>query len=595
MPTAKRPVINFDHATHLNQHFVEKQRSFDCRACHSSDPERNVMQLASFDSMCAECHEQTIRVSGQQGLVLFALPMLDVQAMEEHGMTVGQWPAAATGDFDGVLQPLMRLLLLGDEKSRDALSRLGANFQFSDIDSKNRSQVQDAVQLAWGIKQLIFDLGQDDSIAIERRLSAAMDLQLDESSSAMRKIAKALSPEFLSNTGERWLPDLRNEISQLRQGKRVDLLSDNPRRATESLQNGASQNGVVITAPVIIGTPPIQSTSESTVPTNQTANSEDHATDALPLRNASGADAFTVGPRIVDVYDNRASDKPASQSTPKATPTGATPGSTTTGAPTVWLAENPLTVFRDKTDLQGGVLGSERTSQENKYGSFDNLDTERAANASPQRSIANQSSNVPATEPFTSFQDSSQSSQPQSPVRDSLGWARDDQLFKVAHFLTGHADPTIAALHESLASTPKSNDSAFAKQILESITGATGIGNCASCHDAASASSTKEGFAWRAEFRLGSNRPFTKFEHGPHLLQMQCADCHRMSAPKSGPMRLASFVAIEKLNSSSNRIPIGYEFEPMTKLDCASCHRKGQATNSCTTCHNYHVTGYPPR
>ena len=594
MPMAQRPVISFDHASHSNKHFTGKQRSFDCRACHVGDPERNVMQLANFDSMCADCHGETLRDNGQQGLVLFALPMLDVRAIEAQGMSVGQWPAAATGDFDGVIPPLMRALLLGDEKSHEVLSRLGANFQFSDVDSRNGSQVQDAVQLAWGIKRLIFELGRDGSNAIEQRLSVVTGSAISETE-PMRKLARALPPELISEAGERWLPNLRDEISQLLEGRRVDLLSDNQRRGNERVQDDATRNAVSNSIPGIIGTPSIQGPAKSPAPSSQTAGTENQATGVLSSRNASGAGAFTIGPRIVDVYDSQAAAKPTLRSPPVLTPQTPSPGPTTKDRTSVLLAENPLTALRGKRIPQTGSLGNESVRQENKEGSFDNLDTERATNASPERPIANQSSNVPATEPFTSSQDSSQDRYPLSPARGTFGWARDDQLFKVAYFLTGHADPTIAALHESVASATKSSDSDFANQILESITGATGVGNCASCHDAASASSTTAAFAWRAEFRLGSNRPFTKFEHGPHLLQMQCTDCHRISAPKSGPMRLASFAITGKPDSTSKQNSLGYEFEPMTKLDCASCHRQGQATNSCTTCHNYHVTSSPSK
>lgn len=89
-------------------------------------------------------------------------------------------------------------------------------------------------------------------------------------------------------------------------------------------------------------------------------------------------------------------------------------------------------------------------------------------------------------------------------------------------------------------------------------------------------------FSWTAVYRDPMIRTFTNFNHRPHTLQngvMRCDSCHQMV--ESPPSEMAiSFEASGSMRS---------DFHPMVRQQCASCHRSEGTSDSCTTCHNYHV------
>ena len=76
-----------------------------------------------------------------RGVPMFALPTLDVDALREAGHDIGPWPEEATGDFDGRLPPVMKLLLAGDPAAAEAMATLGADFDFFDVDPDDPEQL----------------------------------------------------------------------------------------------------------------------------------------------------------------------------------------------------------------------------------------------------------------------------------------------------------------------------------------------------------------------------------------------------------------------------------------------------------------------
>ena len=82
---------------------------------------------------------------------------------------------------------------------------------------------------------------------------------------------------------------------------------------------------------------------------------------------------------------------------------------------------------------------------------------------------------------------------------------------------------------------------------------------------------------WKSKRRSANIRQITKFDHTPHLALPKISDCNSCH-----------------LLESQNRMPIALaspreEFAPMKKAQCAGCHQKNAAGESCTQCHNYHV------
>ena len=135
--------------------------------CHVEDATGKVQLTASYEATCAACHDEKISTSVARGVPMLALPTLDVAALQAAGFDIGAWPKGATGDFDGRLPPVMKLLLAADPAAAQAMAKLGADFDFQDVNPKDRQQLEACAALATAIKKLMRGIGgvggRDDS------------------------------------------------------------------------------------------------------------------------------------------------------------------------------------------------------------------------------------------------------------------------------------------------------------------------------------------------------------------------------------------------------------------------------------------------
>ena len=127
-------------------------------ACHVEDATRSGQLSPSYEAACAACHDEKIATSVAQGVPMLVLPTLDVEALKAAGHDIGAWPEEATGDFDGRLPPVMKLLLAADPAAAQAMRTLGADFEFLDVDPDDPRQLAACAALAGAIKQLLGQL-----------------------------------------------------------------------------------------------------------------------------------------------------------------------------------------------------------------------------------------------------------------------------------------------------------------------------------------------------------------------------------------------------------------------------------------------------
>ena len=217
-PYERRTRIAFDHVAHQAKYFPESnQGEFDCAMCHEQGGPTGIVSVNSFEKACASCHDKKIEQGNAAGLAVLALPMLDLEAMQQQGLAVGQWPENASGSFDGGIAPMMRLLLGSDRRAWAALEQFGPDFDFLDIDVENVDELEAAHDIAWGIKQLVYDLARDAKQTfrqrLERSLHAAVSVEQAEALSAQ------LSPELISELQRQWFPKLMEEVPNYRQQK----------------------------------------------------------------------------------------------------------------------------------------------------------------------------------------------------------------------------------------------------------------------------------------------------------------------------------------------------------------------------------------
>ncbi len=202
-PYERRTRIVFNHASHRGKHFAEKKQAFDCRSCHVSDASGRVERLASYETACAACHDERIATSVGRGVPMFALPTLDLAAVKKTGRDIGPWPEGATGDFDGRLPPAMKLLLAADPAAARAMTKLGENFEFQDVDPHDAQQVSACADLAAAIEALFADLIKRGPVALRERLSAT--LGRDVTAAEATTLMAGLSLDTLRGATT-WLP-----------------------------------------------------------------------------------------------------------------------------------------------------------------------------------------------------------------------------------------------------------------------------------------------------------------------------------------------------------------------------------------------------
>jgi hypothetical protein len=200
-PARRASRIRFDHAAHQARYFAERSHPFDCRECHRSDAAQNVQLLDSFDRACQACHQEQIAAS--EPLIALSLPLIDCDAIRNSGNASFDWPAAAGGQFDGAISPLLRVLLDADADAAFALRELGSGFQFGDVDSTRPEQVRLAATAAAGIRKLIEALAADPRSTLRNRMSTALSCRPD--SPALEQWLDTLPMPQLQSLKNSWL------------------------------------------------------------------------------------------------------------------------------------------------------------------------------------------------------------------------------------------------------------------------------------------------------------------------------------------------------------------------------------------------------
>jgi hypothetical protein len=184
-PYARRTRIAFDHASHSLKHHPGAQKQFECATCHEADATGTQQLTRGYEATCAACHDKGIAVSLAGGVPLISLPTLDTEALAEAQAELGPWPEDADGDFDGALSVWAILLLASDENTAAALTSLGPQFDYFNLDVESTEQLAEGAALARALKTLIDDLAARGPAAVAERLERVMGRPADETSVAV--------------------------------------------------------------------------------------------------------------------------------------------------------------------------------------------------------------------------------------------------------------------------------------------------------------------------------------------------------------------------------------------------------------------------
>jgi hypothetical protein len=493
-PARRRSKIAFDHARHLSIHFADKNRPFDCRACHVADARHNVQLLAGFERSCQECHQE--QIVGGESLELLTLPLIDLNALRQNQIDLPAWPATAGSQFDGQVSTLLKVLVSANEEIRQALQQLPAQFQFGDVDVDAPGEVELAASIAKEIGVMFDEWAIDPVESLRARLSRVLGCAPNDRSL------------------EQWLATIpREDFQRLR-----------------DVWFAPSPTPIAATIPPTVAA---NDAAAGTLKTLPPADSSSGATDNITAPgNSSPGAADELGDE--------------------------------------WLARNPLAEM-DLRRLVSGEPTESETHSGNDEPPSPPVETDPATALAPSEATP-QTPNGDVASPIELTLN--------RPVQRG-GWQIDSQSLSIVYRPQAHADESVQALLELVSKSDQKESSAVVADLFRELTKDVAAGTCAKCHTL-DRDSDAHAINWRATYRDPSTRSFTTFSHAPHLIgptKTNCSDCHILDDRRSNTQQFAS----------DNPFSFQSNFAPMKLGLCASCHREGGTSNSCTTCHSYHV------
>jgi hypothetical protein len=217
-PFKRRTRINFDHVSHIDKYFHDKAVQApvpkECKNCHTPAAGGRLMLAPGFEDGCAACHGAQVGGAGRataKGLGLFNVPGLDVATLEERGADIGGWPE----DADDEMTPFMDFLLAGDDRY-PAIRKTLAGLDLLNLVDANDAQVSAAGDLAWLVKELLFDIATVGGPALKARLEKALGRRL--ASPDLIDLAGLLPVDAVRTSLSHWFPDLYRDVAQHRQG-----------------------------------------------------------------------------------------------------------------------------------------------------------------------------------------------------------------------------------------------------------------------------------------------------------------------------------------------------------------------------------------
>lgn len=243
-PISKVSTLAFDHRSHLEKHFGAKNQVFDCRLCHFDASEVSgvgpVNRAVSFEKACAACHDQPLRSSFSDGLIVIHLPSLDRERIEKAGMQLGAWPEEASLMADGKLSPLLQWLLRGDPKNHHLLSRLPSSGALNDLQLDDPASLQLQVDLATAIRDLVRELADGGQPAMQSRFMKATNIDSQDSANTSiiptLELARGAAPDVFRNAWEQWF---EGSAERQRQAK------ERPQVPTAQVSFGLTQSSQV--------------------------------------------------------------------------------------------------------------------------------------------------------------------------------------------------------------------------------------------------------------------------------------------------------------------------------------------------------------
>ncbi len=218
-PYDRRKNIEFDHVKHRDLHFSKKESNFDCNACHVQADQvgavGQVFRSVSFEQACASCHTEPIKSAIQDGLIVLQIPSINRKELMHAGADIGTWPVQASQLTDGVIPPIMRMLIQSEPGGLALLNDLPATGRLVEIDMNDQQGRSTFVKLSAMTKQLMQKLaneGQPGFRSSIEKLISTSGTSLPTNSAVrpalwLDRFANGIPPDLFRAAWNEWFED----------------------------------------------------------------------------------------------------------------------------------------------------------------------------------------------------------------------------------------------------------------------------------------------------------------------------------------------------------------------------------------------------
>ena len=251
-PYGRTKNIEFDHVKHRDMHFSKKATNFDCKSCHVQSDQvgavGQVFRSVSFEQACASCHTEPIKSSIQDGLIVLQIPSLNRKVLLKAGADIGTWPAQASQLTDGVLPPIMQMLIESEPGGLALLNDLPSSGRLVEIDLGNELGRDTLLKLTVMTKQLFQKLANEGQpgfrSSVEKLISTSAMLPSDSSARQsiwLDRFANGIPPDLFRAAWNEWFNDGKTEsvvVQSFPGGLSPVRLSSNLRSADDDLLLG---------------------------------------------------------------------------------------------------------------------------------------------------------------------------------------------------------------------------------------------------------------------------------------------------------------------------------------------------------------------
>lgn len=213
-PYRKRTGIIFDHNQHYDKYFFDNSGENlrdsapgSCLTCHISDKNGIKMDVRDFQGSCSACHNSSFEDSE-------SFAVMTVPALNTDNLRGPSWPE----DADAEITPFMKLLLSADNENLLSVLATLESDDLTDLEDE-ASQI-----IAWGIKELYYDIYKNGKNALKNRIVKAYYCQLNDKGQLIQEPAchltisqlEALLSEFplalFCSAQQEWFPELISEM-----------------------------------------------------------------------------------------------------------------------------------------------------------------------------------------------------------------------------------------------------------------------------------------------------------------------------------------------------------------------------------------------